>query len=410
MNTLEVSKTKSDRVARTFLPIKASASTGDLPTKIEILKTGIWDTPNHGIFAITAEDLVQYKTNFDAQVAQVGDTGITIDYDHNDGIAAGWVKAFTIEGDTLYADNITWSAQGQEDLKGLNYRFISPEFYPASRGGWEDPEQYGIYVPNVVAAISLVNRPLFKGLKPIMASANSSNKEKIYISASAKENAMPTLEDVRGKKAADLDDSEKAFVAENKDQFTAEEQTNLGLEVTAKPADVVVPAPAEPVVVENKNEEENVSVAPEMAAVAASIKAGESVVIKASEHKLLMDTANEYQNDKAKRIVASHVARGAVKPEAAEGWVNRLTASSGKNREDLESALTELPDHPVLASQQGSVENAGDATGDAWTKIEASAKKIVADSKGETSFTDAVKQAKRDNPEVAKQLIEERAA
>ena len=241
MTQQTMTKTKTERMARTFHPILASSTGSTIPTKVELLKVGMWDTPNHGMFMITEEDLSEYKANFDAGVAQAGDSGIMIDYDHMKGIAAGWIKGLTIGVDaagipTLFADPVEWTEQGKKDLLGKNYKCISPEFYPASRGGWNDPESYDTYIPNVLAAAGLVNRPLFKGLDPIMASEDSGrNREDrniIYISASEKEKKMPTLEDVRVKSQDSLTEEEKSFLVEHKEELTAEEQSKFGFEVT----------------------------------------------------------------------------------------------------------------------------------------------------------------------------------
>ena len=407
MNTLEGNKTQIGRMARTFKPILASSATGDLPTRFQLLKTGIWDTPNHGVFAVTPEDLVQYKENFDNGVAQViaadgKPDGIQIDYDHMPGVAAGWIKGLKVEGDTLWADPVEWSARGEEDLRGKNFKYISPEFYPASRGGWEDPERYGFYIPNALAAAGLVNRPLFKGLTPIMASANGGNtddeKNVIYISASEKEKPRMTIEEVRNKNVADLNDEEKAFVAANQADFTDEEKVKFGLksEIAAVVDETL------------KNKEETTVetpvVDPELAAIAASVKSGDSVVIKASQLKQFEDTAKEVEVMKREKIAAGvqkHVERGAIKADAADAWTDRIYKDPS-----MEDVLKEMNGSPVMAGELGTDVKAGDATASASSKITASAKKLM-ETNTSLKMEDAISQVLRDDPVLAKEYSAE---
>ncbi len=78
---------------RPLLTIKADDS-GSLPSKIEVLQTGMWDAPYHGMFMVTPEDLQQYIQNFSANVRPSSSTkGLPIDLDHDAGAAAGWMTA-----------------------------------------------------------------------------------------------------------------------------------------------------------------------------------------------------------------------------------------------------------------------------------------------------------------------------
>lgn len=416
MNTLEGTKTKIDRVARTIRPILAD-SKGSLPKTMEVLKAGVWRTPYHGDFMITVDDLNQYVENFNAGIGLVAaGIGAPIDFSHdNHKEAAGWIKELYVEEDSLMA-KVEWSTAGKEALLGGLYKCFSPEFFPKGRGGWCDPEDYEHCVDNVLVGGGLTNIPLFKGLSPVMASASAdTNQERqqdrnvIFIKASENKETNMTLEEIRGKDVAALTEEEKTFLAEHKSELTTEEQSKFGMEVT--PAAEVVPTPAEEpaavtpeaavVTEEPKVEEPAADLMP--AAVAASIKSGESVVIKASELTALRDTAAEYRKEKAQNIVKAHAARGAIKADQVEAWADRVSKDSS-----VEDLLKALPDNPVLASEQGSSTKAGETTGSAWSKIEASAEKIVADSNGATNFNDAVKQVTRENPELAKQYEEER--
>jgi PHD/YefM family antitoxin component YafN of YafNO toxin-antitoxin module len=409
MKTLEGQKTKIDRVARTFRPIFASASDKELPTKVELLRCGMWDTAKKGMFMITPEDLAEYKSNFEAGIAQVigpedKPDGLTIEYEHEPGIAAGWITGMEVEDDVLYGI-VEWSDQGEKDVRGKNFKYLSPEFYPASRGGWEDPEAWGSFIGNVVAAVGITNRPLFKGLRPIMASANAGNEDQtnrgvsnaVFISASVKEKTMPTLEEVRAKNLAELDDEDKKVIQENKDKLTAEEQEKFGLEVTADKND---PA-ADPAKPEDKNKddkEEKVEVDAETAKIAASIKSGESVVIKASALERLEKTASNYEREKAEAVVKAHAAEGKIKADQIEPWTKRLMADP--SAEDL---LKGMVPNPVLANAQGAKDDkaghAKDAMDQVHEKTDAAVKASAAEGK-QLSYATAKQQVLEANPEL----------
>jgi hypothetical protein len=442
MQTLEAPKTKIDRQVRTFRPILAAATGGDtIPTKIELLKVGMWDTPTHGMFMVTPEDLNQYKENFDNGVAQAGDSGILIDYDHesklgDDSKAAGWIKGLSIGNDangipTLYADPVEWTGLGKRDLLEKNYKCISPEFYPESRGGWEDPEEFGHYIPNVLAAAGLVNRPLFKGLQPILASATSSeggsgDKNVIYISASEKGKIMPTLEEVRAKDANSLTEEDKTFLTEHKQELNAEEQKKFGFEVTAtqeteeqkkereaaEAKAVEEKAAADKLAAEQAEAARNT--APDLShaqpVMASAIKGDEGkVVMAAAEVKALHDFKHTAERKETESFVDAQIARGAIVASEKGNIVQTLMGANEATRKTLESTFKNLPDNPVLASENGSNEKAGQAiTASAQIKTKAEAIVASATEKGEKmDIGTAMSKVMKDEPELAKQYQNE---
>lgn len=434
MNTQAVEKTKIDRQVRTFRPILAAAKGDSIPTRIELLKAGIWDTPNHGVFAVTEEDLKQYKENFDAGVAQAGDSGIMIDYDHITAVAAGWIKGLEVGVDdngipTLFADPVEWTGQGKKDLLEKNYKCISPEFYPASRGGWEDPEHYGMFIPNVLAAAGLVNRPLFKGLKPIMASADSGSEGRedknnvIFISASEKEKTMPTLEEVRVKDLQSLTEEEKSFLAEHKTELSAEEQNKFGFEVTETAEQKAEREAAEAKAKEEADAkaeadrlaaEEAAKSAPDLTnaqpVMASAVKGDEGkVVIDAAAVKALYDFKNDAERKETEALVDGHIKRGAIKASEKDEIVKTLMGANASTRATLEKTFAAIADNPVLANENGSSEKAGTAkTATEQIKTEAAAIVASAKDKGETlDIGTAMSRVMKDNPELAKQYQEE---
>lgn len=218
---------------RPLLSIKADDS-GALPDKIEVLQTGMWDAPYHGMFMITPEDLQEYIQNFNADVRPSSSSkGLPIDLDHDAGAAAGWMTGLSAlpndqGGWSLWAD-VSWTDLGQEKLLGGQYAFFSPEFCPE---GYIDPEGEDEPLNNVLIGGGLTNRPLFKDLTPVMANDASgkssglkSQFKKMFISA--KEDVVPTLDEVRIKEAADLSEDEKAVIREHKAELSADEQTKF---------------------------------------------------------------------------------------------------------------------------------------------------------------------------------------
>lgn len=407
---------KVDSVARTFNPLKASAD-GSLPDRIELLKVGMWDTPYHGMFMITPEDCTEMVTNFNAGIGLPGQgsIGAPIDFGHDSAEkAAGWIKGLEFDGTTLWGVSVEWTDAGKAALLSGEYKCFSPEFYPGCFAGWEDPEQYGVYVKNVLVGGGLTNIPLFKGLKPIVASAangtvNADNRNVIYIKADAtKELPMPTIEELRARNFENLTADEKKVVAENQAELTAEEKTQFGFDKPADPAPVVVPAADD----NNKNEGDPV-VTPvadqEAAAVAASVKSGESVVIKASDLTALKATAASYEREKAEAIVRVAASRGAITADAIGRWTDRLVAASGQARADLEKDLADLPTHEAMKDANGSDQNAGVAASSYAEIMKRANEKVKASAEAGNPFTqiDAISQVRKEDPELAKAYDQE---
>lgn len=381
MTTAEMAKQKNEfslsRRVSTVLanakgkPSRITASAdGTLPTSFELLKVGMWRTPYHGDIMIMPEDLQDYVDNWKEGCGVSGDgtLKLPINFNHDEGgKAAGWFD-LAIEGDVLMATNVEWSDAGKAGLLGNEWKCISAEFWPAGRGGWPDPLDYERYVDNVIDGAALTNIPLFSQLKPVMASAVSGkgdNKNQVFfITASQnKESIMPTLEDVRTKKAADLTEEEKTFATEHKAEFTAEEQAALGFEVSpADPAPAPAPVATAPEQNANINPEENkeVNKTEVPAEVAASLKTGESVVVKASTLARLEDTDKQYRTEKAEQIVKAHIARGALKADQLGIWSGKLVNASTEERKELESMLTNLPNNQLMADTQGKENTSAD--------------------------------------------------
>ena len=152
------------RVIDLFPHMKAG-ETVEVPNEIQIMMPGVWDTPYHGAFAITLDDLPQFVHNFNSGLRK----GYPIDIEHEDGgIAVGWITELADRGmDGLWAV-VDWTDTGLKLLQDRAYRFFSPEWCT----WYLDPET-GQEYENVLVGGAITNRPLFKNLQPIMASETS---------------------------------------------------------------------------------------------------------------------------------------------------------------------------------------------------------------------------------------------
>jgi len=386
--------------ARTLRPILADKD-GELPTRIMIMKAGTWADSVKGNLIISTEDLKEMVENFNRGLGQAGEgIGLPIDFSHNDWAeAAGWIQGLVVEGDTLYADPVSWTSKGEEALRGGLYKCFSPAFYPSCLGEWHDPENWERTARNVLEGGALTNIPFFKDLSPIMASTshNQGNEDKntLYINASnEKENHMD-LAEVRAKENDSLSEDERNFLTENKGQLTPEELAKFGFEAPK----------AEEEEQEEEQEQEEVET-PEAQAVLAAIKSGEKVLVEASTIKSLQATAKKYETEKAEAEVQKHIARGAIKADQKDAWTKKVMADNST----LE-LLQNLPDNQVLASEIGASTKTADATSPT-AQIEnlANARVEAARKENRTlDFGTAVSQVMKENPELAKQYQSESA-
>lgn len=347
---------KIERIARTSHIVTAD-SNGNLPTRIEVLKTGVWRTPYHGDFMITPEDLNEYVANFQANIGQVvAGIGLPIDFSHEDyKEAAGWMTKLYVEGDSLIAD-VDWSTSGEEALKGKRYKCFSPSFYPRGRGGWVDPEDAEHVVDNVVVGGGLTNIPLFKGLKPVMASTEGGSDQKnvLYISASVKEQTMQ-LEDVVKKSNDELTDEERSFLTENKDQLNDEQKKAFGFEAS-KPEGGEGEQPENP---ENKNntpeggDPVEASAQKQNQQILADINSGKLSVVPTEELNGLKASQEKFERKEAADFVDGHIARGAVKADQKDTLVEQIVKADSASRKNLESLLNNLPDNKAMQKKEG---------------------------------------------------------
>ncbi|ROS29595.1 Mu-like prophage I protein [Rathayibacter sp. PhB127] len=311
------------------------------------MSAGHWHTPWHGAFEMTSDDLADMVTNFEAGVGLVAENKnrAPLNYGHDmGGKAAAWITGLFLENDgTELWGSVKWTREGARSLKEEEYAYISPEWNPRDFP-WENPEVEGEFVDNVFTGAALTNIPLFKKLKPVMASRDAGGSDK------HNEGASMDLATLRAKKADELTDEEKAFLAEHKTELTDDERTAFGLvEETA----------------DEKEAREAAEKADADAKAEADRKAAEDAKgVQASAHGLTASQIAQLQADaKAGReaqqellktlltaSVTAHIERGAIKSDQLDSAVSLLMASSDAQRTALSTFLDALPANKLIAS------------------------------------------------------------
>lgn len=115
---------------------------------IEVLRIGIFTDRNGREVKITEADLEAFVSNFEA-----GEAGqdVPLDINHEKQAAAGWIKRVWVDGQKLLAEP-EWNSIGQDLIGNKIYRYLSATIDMAKK---------------VIKAVSLVNFPAVKGLKPV---------------------------------------------------------------------------------------------------------------------------------------------------------------------------------------------------------------------------------------------------
>jgi hypothetical protein len=342
--------------------LKADAN-GNLPKTIEIAKTGFWRTPWHGTFELTANDFVEAEAHFNDGVYRVGGTeplAGTLDHLGGESRAAFRMTRVYAEGDRLLTD-VTWTQTGVEALERDDYRYVSFEYCTRAQP-FIDPEDEDNVLVNVVTGATLTNDPLFKKLKPVMASARSGVNN---------EGEEMNLKDILAKKPEDLSDDEKTFLEEHKDELTDEQRQAFGIEAEetdeeketreAKEAadkKAADEAAAKKAADDAKAKEEADKLEASTKGMSAEAKK-EFLQLKASVAKLEAEAQagreakKELLKSQLTASIEKHVARGAVKSDQINAGVELLMASSEGDRKKLLSFIEALPNNELLADARG---------------------------------------------------------
>ena len=371
-----------------------------LPTRIQIIKAGIWENSWKGDIEITTDDLLEMKLNFNRGVGlpDNGSEGAPVDYSHEDwSKAAFWIKALEVDEATgiLWASEVEWTPAGKDAVLSGEFKFFSPSVYPRSIGKWQNPEDPTDTAQNVLLGGGLTNIPFFKGLTGLNASQTPEGGGKENVIYFAKEGETMDLATLRTKKKDELTSEEVAFLTEHKAELTAEEQLATG--VTEPVAAAPAPAP-------EAEAEKPAVVEPELAALTADLKSGKKVVVDAVEYSGLKASAKKsadmleaMEKKNIEERVAAHVARGAIKADQSERWVGLIQADVTN-----EELLKELADNPLVASELGSEGDQGSSIAQLRIKANEIAK-TSSESGAKIDFSTAMIQARKENPDLAKE-------
>lgn len=227
----------------TKLGIKGSIKPEEVPTEIHLATTGMWHTPYHGDFMLTASMFDQMIANHQAKIIP----GLYVDTEHEwwEGSYGECTRLFTKPGTDregnaateLWAE-IEWTEEGRNLVASGKYNHISPEIDFI----YLDPEDATVEHENLVEGIALTNRPLFSKLQRIVANRTGGLQKKdgiVTVSTKQRVKAnhgdtpMPNLEEVLNKPQADLTDEDKQVLRDNESDLTDEQKTTYAEELKA---------------------------------------------------------------------------------------------------------------------------------------------------------------------------------
>lgn len=406
--------------------VKISADeTGNPPKTIELLRTGTWNTPWHGEFEITPDDIQQFVINATNGIGLVeADPKVPVNYGHESwDKAAAWIpKLYASEDGNALLGDPEWTPAAAQAIKDGEWKYISPEFNPRSYP-WEDPEQEYNFVSNVLTGAALTNIPLFKKLKPITASRLPNKKVKASATGDSDKSKgeKMTLEDIRAKDAADLTEDEKSFLAEHKAELTAEELKTFGLEE----ADDAAKAAAEKEAADAAAAEEAAKAEADAKAAEEAEAAEEAAKIEASAKPVTIDAARlakleadaaagreaqqKLAHNEASEFASARIKAGQIKSGQKDGLVKILLASRGDERKELEAFLTALPQNKLVTD--GEIGDGGTTiTADAADVVHERVQKVLADARAagkSKSYADARKEVLDADETLKDQLKEE---
>lgn len=392
------------------------------PNKLELLQTGMWDTPYHGMFMVTDDDLAEYMQHWKDGLRK----GLPIDYEHDDdGGAAGWITNLYIapsskgDGTNALWGDIDWTPEAVQQVEDGVYKYFSPEFWPDC---YPDPETGELY-DNVFIGGGLTNRPLFKNLTSVRASDKGKVDEKV-LTANATSNTIyvrkasqMNLKDLLAKAPADLNDEEKTFVVEHKGELSDEQVTTFTeagvLEAEGETGDGDGSGEGEG---EQENETGSGEGGEEGGTQASDKpKGGQTVAISASDLSKLRKQAADGE-------AALEMLHKKQASETVQGWLfndkdgghfpttmeNDLAtfyhSLQASQRKAFEKIVEKMPKANLFQVRGGDTPvNAG--TG-AYEKLKVIAEDMVKANE-KLTFSEAIKQARHNNPELSEQYLDE---
>jgi hypothetical protein len=382
-------------------------------TRLEILKTGSWDTVK-GKFELTASDLREFADNFHKNVRPHSSTaGLPIDTEHKKKEAYGWLHAPQVEANSAGGHSLfmeaKWTKPGREKVADGTFKFFSPEVHFKHI----DPEGKLPVLRNVLMGGGLTNRPLFKGLDAIPALTASDGTadpdNKIYLS---KESNM-TLAEILKKKNSELDASERQVLDAAKDQLTSAQLKEFyPAEVEASEREAAEKKAADEKAAADKAAADKKK-ADELAASEGNvtqIDASELATLQANAAKGLEASEKLRRNEAEQEVTEMCFSESAgfklptdMKKDVTDLWLD----ASEEQKKTLKTVFEKAA--PLNAgdfSERGTDQTGGD--GSAQDLLEDKVSEIQASEAGkDMDYTAALKEARRKNPEIAKQVDHE---
>lgn len=393
-----------------FFPIQF-AEGETIPKEIHILPMGVWDHPAYGKIIINANDIREFKSNFDRKIRK--DIPITEGHEVMDEKpAVGWFKELREDSNGLYA-TVEWTEKGKELLTKKYYKYFSPEFYRE----YEDPETREI-TRNVLVGGALTNKPYFKELEAVVLS-----EHKIKTNEPNNNKTMNT-KDILAKAVADWTDEEKAYVREHQAELSDEEKE------TAK--DVLADAGAgagdgkgdgdgagegagsgdgsgageggegagagegEPAKASEKNAKMVQISAAELKALQTKADAGQQAFIKMREM--------EVSNDVATMTFSETNKEGRFLPKSAAALKKFMHSLTREQYSEFKAIVKELPKTNIFGEAGATNASENSAT----KQVETAVNKLMASDKA-MKYSDALKQVFNENPELAERYNAELA-
>lgn len=151
---------KDKNFPRPGIAIRLAESGGKVDSnKIQIMKAGQYNHMWYGEFVINEALMIGMVSNWNAKTYGIDSM---IDYDHECGEAAAWIKSLYMSPDNqeLWAE-VDWTPPGKQCIDDKTYRYISADFTT----NFVNNETGADHGP-VLFGAALTNRPFIKGMAP----------------------------------------------------------------------------------------------------------------------------------------------------------------------------------------------------------------------------------------------------
>lgn len=142
----------------TDAPDTLTLASGTATSRVQIAKTGNFEDPRYGKFAITTKDFDKWEANF-ASLSKADDrAGLPVDLDHSpeklgNTEAVGWVTKLDRPVPNELWATVEWNTLGQELVKDRRYRYLSPSYQH------DFADETGRKHGTALVGVALTNRP-----------------------------------------------------------------------------------------------------------------------------------------------------------------------------------------------------------------------------------------------------------